>query len=405
MVLMQIRSLLHRLRLTLRKRVVSILFKTNKVIESIDEQDSPGADRFIKIRPGYHTSLSLSPEISSEVNQYIAREAYLYVKDLWYCELPGGYIWTDHTTNIAVLNRHRDLLGPVSFSYVKENGGQYIHGMGFQNRFLNEGPSAFPVRLNGTVMSLLSGGGRNINFYHWHMDILSRLFYASKFIDLSEVDYFLLPEINQDFQLKTLELIGIPAEKILNRYNIRFYKAERLIALSHPRTATFEAPADLVAGLRTILKLDSVKQNLTTETSNKSVYLSRAKAGRRTVLNEKQVVSLVDKYGYEVVYLEDMTFTETVNFFQNVGNVISPHGAGILNTLYSSYFRNLVELFPFHFVNPYYEKYTHSMNANYYYVRGLDSGEPVPTTRYEAQNHDLMVDLNKLEKILIDIAS
>lgn len=402
---MQIRSLLYRIRLTLRKRVASILFGTHKVTESIEEHDSAGGDRFVKIRSGYQTTLAVSPEIYAGINHYIAREAYLHVKDLWYCELAGGYIWTDHTTNIAVLNRSRNLLGAVSFTYVKENGGQYIHGTGSQNKFLKEGPSAFPVRLKGTVLSLLSGGGRNINFYHWHMDILSRLFYASKFIDLRKVDYFLLPEINQEFQIKTLELVGIPSEKILNNYNVRFYKAERLIALSHPRTATFEAPADLLAGLRTILKLDSVKQNSTADTSKKSVYLSRTKAVRRTVLNEQEVVRLVEKYGYEVVYLEDMTFTETVDFFQKVETVVSPHGAGILNTLYSSYFSNLVELFPYHFVNPYYEKYTHSMNANYYYVRGLDSGEPVPTSRYEAQNHDLMVDLSKLEKILIDIAS
>ena len=47
--------------------------------------------------------------------------------------------------------------------------------------------------LNGIVLSLLTGGGGNNNYWHWLYDVLPRLELCEKSLDLELVDYFLLP--------------------------------------------------------------------------------------------------------------------------------------------------------------------------------------------------------------------
>lgn len=399
-----IKYLLYKIKLNLIKRVAGLLYSPNSVIVDFNNYLPTVGEKIFEIRPGYMTTLSISPEIAADMNNRIISEAFLEVKNLYYCELDSGYIWTDHSTSIAVMDKSKNLIGPVSFAYVRNLHGRYIHGTGLQNKYLNEGPASFPLSLKGSVVSLLSGGGSDINFYHWHMDILSRLFYVLKYIDLKEINYFLLPQIKEEFQIKTLEIVGIPLDKVLSKPDIKFYQAERLITISHPRTATFEAPLDLVKGLRSIIKRGLQKRKVMALGPQK-VYLSRAKAIRRKVLNEKQVIEIVKKYGYQTVYLEDMTFDEILDLFSSVESVISPHGAGILNTLYSDNFKLLIEVFPYQFVNPYYEKYTYSMGARYYYIKGSDTGDSPPMSRYEAQNYDILVNLNKLEEIMSHISN
>ena len=54
--------------------------------------------------------------------------------------------------------------------------------------------------LNGAVLSLLTGGGGNNNYWHWLFDVLPRFSLCSKFINLNEIDYFLLPSLLKKFQ-------------------------------------------------------------------------------------------------------------------------------------------------------------------------------------------------------------
>ena len=49
--------------------------------------------------------------------------------------------------------------------------------------------------LKGRVLSLLTGGGGNDNYWHWLFDVLPRLDLCNKYINLEEINYFLLPNL------------------------------------------------------------------------------------------------------------------------------------------------------------------------------------------------------------------
>ena len=64
--------------------------------------------------------------------------------------------------------------------------------------------------LNGIVLSLLTGGGGNENYFHWLYDVLPRIGICSKLVGLSEIDFFLLPNLSKKFQNETLDCLNIP---------------------------------------------------------------------------------------------------------------------------------------------------------------------------------------------------
>ncbi len=67
--------------------------------------------------------------------------------------------------------------------------------------------------LNGSILSLLTGGGGNNNYWHWLFDVLPRLALCSKIISLIELDYFLLPAHTKKFQIESLDHLNIPKIK------------------------------------------------------------------------------------------------------------------------------------------------------------------------------------------------
>jgi hypothetical protein len=64
------------------------------------------------------------------------------------------------------------------------------------------------------------------------------------------------------------------------------------------------------------------------------IFVSRAQASRRRVANETEIVPVLDRYGFELVYTEKMTFPEQVRLFGEADVLVSVNGAGMTNMLF-----------------------------------------------------------------------
>ncbi|MGB0908929.1 MAG: glycosyltransferase family 61 protein, partial [Nitrospirales bacterium] len=62
--------------------------------------------------------------------------------------------------------------------------------------------------------------------------------------------------------------------------------------------------------------------------------------------NESEFSSLLNKFGFEICFLERLSFNEQVTLFQEAETVISPHGSGLANLVFCSPGTKVVELFP-----------------------------------------------------------
>ena len=76
------------------------------------------------------------------------------------------------------------------------------------------------------------------------------------------------------------------------------------------------------------------------------LYISRRAAGTRRVLNEDEVAAAIVPLGFEVVRLERATLAEQQAMFGQAEMVVGPHGAGLVNLVWTPANCRLVELHP-----------------------------------------------------------
>lgn len=126
------------------------------------------------------------------------------------------------------------------------------------------------------------------------------------------------------------------------------------------------------------------------------LYVSRAGARARRVVNEEDVLAALRPLGFRAVRLEELPFAEQVRLFRAAEVVVAPHGAGLANVLFSPPM-TVVELVS-RAVSPVYFFLSLALGHDYRYIYPTQLGdEPLPTPadgrRYSAQRDlDITID-------------
>ncbi|MGK7939840.1 MAG: DUF563 domain-containing protein [Crocosphaera sp.] len=97
------------------------------------------------------------------------------------------------------------------------------------------------------------------------------------------------------------------------------------------------------------------------------ILISRSKAQSRKVINEKELLNLLEDYGFKKYCLEDLTIEEQIELFYDAEIVIAPHGAGLANLIFSDKI-HVLELFCDQEFRPHYYYLCKSLNHNYQYI-------------------------------------
>ncbi len=56
----------------------------------------------------------------------------------------------------------------------------------------------------------------------------------------------------------------------------------------------------------------------------------------RKIINEAKIVELVKSHGFQVVFCEDLSYSQQVQLFAEAELVVGMHGAGLVNQIYMS---------------------------------------------------------------------
>ena len=69
-----------------------------------------------------------------------------------------------------------------------------------KNIVFSKGTPRLKKKITGNLFALLTGGGGNYNYWHWMFDVLPRIKILSNIININEIDNFLLPNLDKNFQ-------------------------------------------------------------------------------------------------------------------------------------------------------------------------------------------------------------
>ena len=195
----------------------------------------------------------------------------------------------------------------------------------------------------GNVLSLLTGGGGNENYWHWLFDVLPRLWIAEKEIDLKNINYFLFPDLKKKFQIETIKALKIPLAKCISSKKYKHIFAENFFTVDHPYNFLNEPLKDSL-NIPTWICSSLKKKFLTNSTKSKldfpkKFYIDRSdsKSGhrnKRIILNEREVISFLKKKGFSVLTLSDLNFVDQVNLFNKAEHIVGLHGAGFANLVF-----------------------------------------------------------------------
>ena len=165
------------------------------------------------------------------------------------------------------------------------------------------------------------------NYYHWLIDIVSRL------------------------QLRPYGPIAYDGVLLLPPRETRFHDdLVDIFAGSRPTLTLTHAHAAAIGNLTWVpnlaghgyapnpqlrLVFDRLRQALGVRSRPKRrVYLSRRGAANRVLVNEDEVESMLQRYGFEVVELGRLSFPDQVRLFSEASHVVAPHGAGLANVVF-----------------------------------------------------------------------
>jgi len=133
------------------------------------------------------------------------------------------------------------------------------------------------------------------------------------------------------------------------------------------------------------------------------VYISRAKAKKRRIVNETCVLNTIENLGYQVAFMEDLSFGRQVKLMQDKKVLLGTHGAGLTNMLFLPAGSAIVEIRKegdFH--NNCFFSLASTLGHRYYYVTA--QGLPTELNRTEYFTDDLLVDSACLSTLIRQVA-
>ena len=256
-------------------------------------------------------------------------------------------IYTDTINDTAIIQDNKIIEGP-SFQIRNAKFGKIE-----ENIVFSKGTPRIKKKIKGNLLSLLTGGAGNNNYWHWLFDVLPRLNIAKNVIQFDEIDYFLFPDLKKKFQTESLEILGIPKQKRLHSPKHRHISGNKIISTDHPYVINND-PSNEIQNLPAwIIKWlkKSLKNNINLEDNKypKNIYIDRSDASPnikkwRSIINEDEVLEEIIKKNYRNIVLSDLTLIEQMKYFFNAKNIIGLHGAGFANLIFGSKGSNVLEL-------------------------------------------------------------
>ena len=250
-------------------------------------------------------------------------------------------------------------------------------------------------KIQGTVAYL--SNTEISNYGHWMCLTLPLLRIYDNFFRLSQIDFFYVGSSPlTSWHRESLEKAGIAMSKIIQEP----CTADRLLAVINNRIATINQIkyieyAPIIQEDYLFVRNLFYEKYDTEIKKKKRIYVKRGKVIRRKVINESSVLTVLDKYGFEPVDMNDKTLPEEISIFYQAEAIVAPHGSALVNLLFIQPGVKVLELIPYGYVNSFFYAMASYGEAEYFCLQG----ENTMQDNVDPQFLDIYIDIQKLEEI------
>ncbi|MEG3953923.1 tetratricopeptide repeat protein [Microcoleus sp. herbarium2] len=329
----------------------------------------------IDIYPASQINLSESQTIDTDSRCW--EDETFSIKKSFVSVLPNGRAWADIATTAAITSDNK-LVTDIS--------------TGCPELVITSDKLPPREHVEGNV-AFLSARWGGAAYFHWMFDVVTRFHLLQQSGLMDSIDKFALNACDSAYEKETLNSLGIPQDKILeSRYHPHF-TADKLIVPSICDGAAGTSKWKCEYLRRMFL---NEKLSLKTDYSER-IYISREKASYRRIVNDKDVVGCLEKFGFRTVKLETMSVAEQAACLAAAKVVVAPHGAGLTNLVFCSPGTKVIEIFSPIYVPICFWTISNLCDLKHYYLIAELFDDQ--TQKY-AGHKDMRVDLNSLEKLM-----
>ncbi|MBB6610724.1 glycosyltransferase family 61 protein [Pontibacter sp. Tf4] len=303
-------------------------------------------------------------------------------------EVPNGRIHTDNESSVSVISQYNRIVENVSLSLTSGKVTEPNLNNIFEQRFFTK-----PVKVKGTVFSMLTGGAGINNISHWFLDVLPRLHLLRESGLYDKIDWFLVPSLKYEYQLETLELLDIPRDRIIPGDKYPHLTADCIVASTAPRGNHTLVPKWLCDYIRNsfVPKAKTASQ-VKLAPDAPLIYISRSDSSVRNILNENELVASLEQEGFINVVASKLTIAEKIALFSQARVVVSATGAGLINMLFCNPGTRIIEIFNENFVvEPFFDIATKA-ELDYDYV--ICKGNGVVKNMSQGQTRHFVADVD-----------
>ncbi|WP_299759229.1 glycosyltransferase 61 family protein [uncultured Pontibacter sp.] len=359
------------------------------------EQLSANNSREIRVHPIYPnltTELNISDDLFEACSEYWKPKKKVQT-DYMVVEVPNGRIFTDNESSVAVVSQYNKLVENVSLSLSGGKVSEPNLNNIFEQRYFST-----PVRFKGTVFSMLTGGAGINNIGHWFLDVLPRLHLLRESGLYDKVDWFYVPSTRYSFQTETLELLGIPVDKIIEGDKHPHIAADCIIASTAPRGNHTLIPKWLCDYVQESFMPYAEEESDLITPESPYLYISRSDSKIRNVLNEKELLEELQPYGFKTVVSSELSIKEKIKLFSKAKVVLGATGAGLISMFFCKPGTKMIEIFNEGFViEPFYDIAT-KIDLDYEYI--ICKGNKHVRNADQGQREHLQVETDKVLYIL-----
>lgn len=241
------------------------------------------------------------------------------------------------------------------------------------------------------------GAERN-GFAHWFYEQLPKLrWYENYCARIERKPELIVQEGLSDWQIRSLELVGYPPGSYVRFREGETLGVDRLAIPPHPRRTRAGEFQVCPSAVRWIG--ETIRSNVPQSDRDfpDRVYVSRADAERRRVVNEGTAVSRLEEHGFEWFEPSRLPFDDQVRLFKSADLIVGPHGAGLTSMIYADD-AHVLELLTEE-AGEHFFMLANECGHSYEFVRC----DPIIDGERKPRHRDMRVDLEALEDRIVDL--